>query len=170
MARTTEYFEVSGRFRVVSNSKGIALKIKWIQDGENYKVRITHLSTGFYGIIEGNENRATLNLSDLKTSVRSNDPNSLVHSVFGFSFPILRMKHWILGNADPKLGWTPNGEKNSNNYSIEQDGWSIKYSSYMKSVPKDKNIGLDPKKLTLNSAGTKIKMTLKSWKFPKPTK
>ena len=129
----------------------------WMQDGEEFQARFYGpLGVGAVAISGTPEDMEVRSKDGI---ARTRDPEAFMQQQFGWSLPLRRLRHWVLGLPAPdsrvealKL------DESGRILSLRQDGWELAYTEYQTVA------GLElPKKFTISDSERGFKVFVDQW-------
>lgn len=105
------------------------------------------------------DTQITLTTSD--GIVTADTPEALLQGTLGWSIPVSDLEYWIRGHTSPHAP-VDASEVNGNQLlsSLNQQGWTIRYSSYHTFT----DFSL-PRKIIASRDGLKLTLVIKRWQF-----
>ncbi|HZR38249.1 MAG TPA: lipoprotein insertase outer membrane protein LolB [Nevskia sp.] len=131
--------------------------LSWMQDGEEFQARFYGpLGVGAVAISGTPEDMEVRSKDGI---ARTRDPEAFMQQQFGWSLPLRRLRHWVLGLPAPdgrvealKL------DESGRILSLRQDGWELAYTEYQTVA------GLElPKKFTISDSERGFKVFVDQW-------
>ena len=92
-------FSFSGRLAVRSPEEAWNVRIRWVQDGGEYRIRLAGLLGE--GAVELRGGAGAVELRSAHGVYRADSPESLLRERTGWSVPLEGLRHWVLGTAVP---------------------------------------------------------------------
>jgi outer membrane lipoprotein LolB len=157
-------WKIEGRIGVRTSDDSWHANLTWEHDRDVDRLQIYGpLGRGAVNIwLDGDESR--MELSDGMV-YRSTAPDQLFRSRTGIVAPVRALSYWVQGLPFPKgeyqLGHAPSGRLEF----LDQGGWSVQYHGYASNLPWHL-----PRKLSVFTNDTRLKLVIDSWDFPQGEK
>ena len=152
-------FSFLGRLALRTSQDALNARIRWRQDGDEYRIRMGGLigeaAFELRGGTEGVELRAQDGVH------RADSPEALLREHTGWSFPLRGLRYWVLGVTAPgaaveALELDPEGRPEH----FFQSGWRIVYRRYVGV----RDLAL-PERLDLERARFEARLVVGRWNF-----
>lgn len=131
-------------------------RMQWRQQPGSYRISLSGPLGQGGALIEGSDQGVSIDIAG-EGRYASDSPEELLQSLLGWSFPVQQVTYWIRGLPAPQLPYTPSFRENRLQ-TLEQGGWLIHYSAYLKD-----NGRVLPQRLTLRRADLTITVIIKEW-------
>lgn len=152
-------WEISGAMAARNNKKGWSASLNWIQQGlNNYQIRLYGPLGG--GTILITKKAGIISYTDGPKKVTSKNADALLMQQTGIRLPVNNLYYWVRGLPAPGAVQSSQTDKNHNLVSLNQAGYSIRFSNYTTV----NNVSL-PGKMQLQGNGATIKLVIKRWKI-----
>lgn len=153
------HWQAEGRMAAKRGQKGGNASFVWVQQGDNYQIKLF----GPFGAgsvhITGSPQFVELREANGKTS-RAQSPEMLLKKTTGLQVPVAGLRYWMRGIPSPQGQYQAQTFDNQGLLQhFSQQGWVIDYDGYQS----NQNLSL-PSKLSLQNGDVKIKMVVTSWK------
>lgn len=141
-------WHIKGRIAITRNDENLTASFTWAQNKDNYKVH-------FYSPFSNQTLTITGNKQNFK--VTATDQEAANALALEQQLPFVQLRAWLLGL--PAAGdYNASYDAYNQLETLQQDGWAIKYQSYMPRNPVSM-----PAKLTLEQTNMHVKIVIKSW-------
>ena len=152
-------FSFLGRLALRTSRDALNARIRWRQDGDEYRIRMGGLIGEAALELRGGTGGVELRAHD--EVHRADSPEILLREHTGWSIPLQGLRYWVLGVTAPgtaveALELDPEGRPEH----FFQSGWRIVYRRYV-SVP---DIML-PERLDLERQGLEARLVVGRWNF-----
>ena len=153
------HFSFLGRLALRTSRDALNARIRWRQDGDEYRIRMGGLIGEAALELRGDSGGVELRAQD--EVHRADSPETLLREHTGWSFPLQGLRYWVLGVTAPgmaveALELDPEGRPEH----FFQSGWRIVYQRYV-SV---QDIVL-PERLDLERAHLEARLVVGRWNF-----
>lgn len=146
-------YAVNGRVAVKANQRGYSANFLWRHSLQRDAVDVSNPLGQVLARLELDADGARFFDADGKQEM-ADDAESLAEARLGWRLPVLGMRYWLLGLADPQRpsAWTA-GESGR---ILQQDGWLISYPEHGASAPQ---------RLTLSRPDLEVRIALYGWQI-----
>ena len=154
------HWQLNGRFGAKSKDDSWSGSISWLQNQQQYKIKLSGpLATGSVEI-KGNENYSELYISD-EESYGASDAEELLELHTGLRLPMNNLKYWLLGLPSPQ-GLEDNVEFDEYGRlkTVTQQGWVVTFRRYANVD----NIEL-PNKIFLVNHEFDVRLVIQDWRI-----
>jgi outer membrane lipoprotein LolB len=156
---SVERWEFSGRIGVSAGEEGFNGKIRWWQDGDDFRATVS----GPLGVgtvkIEGKGRRITL--TDKKGEVTElQDAEIDLQLRYGWTIPVSSLQFWTLGIPDPEVPAVVQLGEDGLLAEMDQGGWHVNIDEY-----RDGGGQQMPRRLTAATTDAKVRLVIDNWKF-----
>ena len=157
-------WKIEGRIGVRTSDDSWHASLVWEHDRDFDRLQIQDPLGLDAVVIRLDEDEMRMELSD-GTVYRSTTPDQLFRSRIGIAAPVRALSYWVQGLPFPKgeyqLGHAPSGRLEV----LDQGGWSVQYHGYALNLP-----WALPRKLSVFTNDTRLKLVIDSWSFPQDEK
>jgi len=152
-------WEYSGRIGVSAGDEGFNGKIRWRQDGDDFRAIVS----GPLGIgtvmIESNGRRITL--TDKKGEVTElQDAEIDLQLRYGWTIPVSSLRFWALGIPDPSMPAVVSMGNDGMIAMMDQGNWHVSIDQYS-----DGGGQQMPRRLSAVNADAKVRLVIDKWIF-----
>jgi outer membrane lipoprotein LolB len=152
-------WEFSGRIGVSAGDEGFNGKLRWRQDGNDYRATVS----GPLGVgtvqIEGNGNHVSL--TDRKGDVTElKDAEIELRNRYGWTLPLDRLQYWALGIPDPSAPSATETGEDGLISEIRQGGWQVTIGQYREGGGQQM-----PRRISAINADAKVRLVIDHWAF-----
>jgi len=152
-------WEFSGRIGVSAGEEGFNGKIRWWQDGDDFRATVS----GPLGVgtvkIEGQGRRITL--TDKKGEVTElQDAEIDLRLRYGWTIPVASLPFWALGIPDPSIPAEVQIGDDGLIAEMEQGNWHVTIGQYREGGGQQM-----PRRLSASNADAKVRLVIDNWKF-----
>lgn len=152
-------FSFLGRLAIHTPQDALNARIRWRQDGDEYRIRMGGLIGEAAFELRGGSGRVELRAQD--GVHRADSPEALLREHTGWSFPLQGLRYWVLGVTVPgaavdALELDPEGRPEH----FFQSGWRIVYRRYVGV----RDIAL-PERLDFERARLEARLVVGRWNF-----
>ena len=153
-------WNLSGRFGASTETDAWSGSLSWDQNNGHYTIRLVGpLNQGALEL-SGEQNYATLRLSERDIFVDSS-AESLLHQHTGMQFPINGLRYWILGLPSPKARkHNVVIDENGHLAKLEEDHWRVDFRRY-----RDFDGTSLPTKIFLQHDHVEVRLVLDHWEY-----
>ncbi|WP_150139100.1 lipoprotein insertase outer membrane protein LolB [Candidatus Enterovibrio escicola] len=156
-------FTTKGKVAFIDQEQRISANFVWKQDGNAVSLRITNFFGATLFKLDTIPKYAILTDHVGQSYVGTNASN-LLQRLIGISLPVDAMSHWIKGLPEEKnkfqLSTDNRLEYLSENNSLSNPGWQVKYQSYDVATNR-----LLPAKIIMNQNHKKVCLVISNWKY-----
>lgn len=118
-----------GRFSIKSRQHAESASISWLQQQQDYLLKISGPLNQGTIFLRGNPNN--ISYKDSKGNVDSAEtPEALLSRHTDYQLPIVSLRYWVLGRPDPHFAYDMNIDDMGNMKTLTQHGWQIKYELF----------------------------------------
>lgn len=157
---TLSDWELYGRVGFINGKDSGSGSLDWRQQGSESSLDF-HGPLGAGAVhIEGDASAMHVKTSrgdDFVTTDPEADLGERLHQ----PLPVLSLRYWILGLADPEVPFTKSNDVHGELTSLDQSGWHVEYQEYAEV----QGYGL-PTRLTLERGPVRIKVAVSDWTLP----
>jgi outer membrane lipoprotein LolB len=152
-------WEFSGRIGVSAGEEGFNGKIRWWQEGDDFRATVS----GPLGVgtvkIEGQGRRITL--TDKKGEVTElQDAEIDLRLRYGWTIPVSSLQFWALGIPDPSVPAEIQMGVDGLIAEMEQGNWHVTIGQYREGGGQQM-----PRRLSASNADAKVRLVIDKWKF-----
>jgi outer membrane lipoprotein LolB len=156
---SVERWEFSGRIGVSAGDEGFNGKIRWWQDGDDFRATVS----GPLGVgtvqIESNGTRITL--TDKKGEVTElQDAEIDLQLRYGWTIPVASLRFWALGIPDPSVPALIRMGDDGLIAEMDQGAWHVSIGQYSEGGGQPM-----PRRLSAVNADAKVRLVIDNWKF-----
>lgn len=154
-----QHYTLNGRIGLQTTGQGFSGRLKWQHTRNNDDISLFSPFGGQVAQISKTDLAVTLT-DDKGRSVSATNIQTLMNKQLGWHIPVDALEDWALGRPTAKSSsaiasqWDAQGRLQS----FEQDGWAVKYKSYMQTNGYDL-----PSKLTLRKEDLYLKLLIETW-------
>ena len=150
-------FAFSARLALRSSRDAMNARIRWKQEGDEYRIRLGGLMGEAALELRGGADWVELRVRD--GVYHADSPESLLHEHTGWSFPLRGLRYWVLGIAAPGTALEAlELDRRGRPAHLVQTGWRIAYRRYT-SV---QELTL-PERIDLDRAGLEARVVVGGW-------
>jgi len=151
--RLPDTYAVNGRVAVKAGQRGYSANFQWQHSPALDAVDVSNPLGQVLARLELDAGGARFFDADGKQDV-ADDAESLAEAKLGWRLPVLGMRYWLLGLADPQrpAAWSAV----ESGRILQQDGWSIAYPVVD---------GHAPQRLTLSRPDLEVRIALYGWQI-----
>jgi outer membrane lipoprotein LolB len=152
------HWRLDGRIAVQSSTEAFQAGLVWEHEGRQDRVQVSGpLSQGAYSIVlQDNLILVRDNSGNVRTS---RNPAALLHQELGVAVPLVSLRYWVLGIADPGgAGPIPVYDDQGRLQQLRQADWVLSYLAFVPAA----NYEL-PQKLLAESRDIKLKLVVDDW-------
>lgn len=150
-------WQLSGKIAVTTAQDSGSASVDWSQRAQNYTISL-YGPLGANGMtLNGSAGRVTMQTSNGQT-VSAASAEQLIAQQWGWKLPVSYLKYWVRGLPVPNLPQTSTFDGAHRLLALNQQGFSIQFSSYTTSGSLDL-----PSRLTINSPSFKSKIVIYKW-------
>lgn len=152
-------WEFSGRIGVSAGEDGFNGKIRWWQQGDDFRATVS----GPLGVgtvkIESQGRRITL--TDKKGEVTElQDAEIDLRLRYGWTIPVSSLRFWVLGIPDPSVPAVVQMGDDGLIAEMEQGSWHVSIGQYREGGGQQM-----PRRLSASNADAKVRLVIDNWKF-----
>jgi outer membrane lipoprotein LolB len=152
-------WEFSGRIGVSAGEEGFNGKIRWWQEGDDFRATVS----GPLGVgtvkIEGQGRRITL--TDKKGEVTElQDAEIDLRLRYGWTIPVSSLQFWALGIPDPLVPAEVRMGDDGLIAEMQQGNWHVIIGEYREGGGQQM-----PRRLSASNADAKVRLVIDNWKF-----
>ena len=153
-----EKWKLKGRIALSMERQAWTASLQWVQDRQNYQLRIiAPLGQGSIEL-EGDGHGVTMQIAKDKV-LHADAPETLLRKSFGWSVPVSGLKYWVRGIPAPdrrvKKMFLDDAGRISE---MQQSGWQVTYSRYSSQG----SVEL-PGKIVLQNGRLKLRLIIRDW-------
>jgi outer membrane lipoprotein LolB len=150
-------WQFEGRFSVRHLKKADSANISWLEDGDDYLLKISGPLQQGTVFIRGDENGiAYKDAKGVTDSAKT--PEELLHRHTQYELPISSLRYWVLGRPDPRYAFDLNIAATGDLRWLKQQGWEIHYEWFKTHEPYRL-----PGKITLKNDTLDITISIHEW-------
>jgi len=154
-----ERWEFSGRIGVSAGEEGFNGKVRWWQDGDEFRATVS----GPLGVgtvkIEGDGKRVTL--TDKQGDVTElQDAELDLRLRYGWTIPVASLQYWALGIPDPNVQTATRTDGDGLISEMEQGDWHVTIGEY-----RDGGGQQMPRRISAINADAKVRLVIDHWTF-----
>lgn len=152
-------WEFSGRIGVSAGDEGFNGKIRWYQDGDDFRATVS----GPLGVgtvrIESHGRRITL--TDKKGEVTElQDAEIDLRLRYGWTIPVSSLRFWVLGIPDPSIPAVISAGDDGLITEMDQGNWHVAIGQYREGGGQQM-----PRRLSAQNADAKVRLVIDNWIF-----
>lgn len=152
-------WEFSGRIGVSAGDEGFNGKVRWWQDGDDFRATVS----GPLGVgtvrIEGNGRHITL--TDKQGDVTElQDAEIDLRLRYGWTIPVTSLQYWALGIPDPSVTTATRMGDDGLISDMEQGDWHVTIGQYS-----DGGGQQMPRRISAVNADAKVRLVIDKWYF-----
>lgn len=148
----------TGRVAVSQGDNGGNARIAWVQDGDDFDIRLSAPITRQTWRIRQHDGRVSI--EGLQGGTREgSDAEALLQEASGWRIPLKAMSAWVRGARAPgkaELGFDPQGLPAT----IGQDGWAVEYRDWFPLLP------ALPAKVFARQGQASVRLIVEKWDRP----
>ena len=154
-----ERWEFSGRIGVSAGEEGFNGKVRWWQEGDEFRATVS----GPLGVgtvkIEGDSKRVTL--TDKQGDVTElQDAELDLRLRYGWTIPVASLQYWALGIPDPNVQTATRTDGDGLISEMEQGDWHVTIGEY-----RDGGGQQMPRRISAINADAKVRLVIDHWTF-----
>jgi len=154
-----ERWEFSGRIGVSAGEEGFNGKVRWWQEGDEFRATVS----GPLGVgtvkIEGDGKRVTL--TDKQGDVTElQDAELDLRLRYGWTIPVASLQYWALGIPDPNVQTATRTDGDGLISEMEQGDWHVTIGEY-----RDGGGQQMPRRISAINADAKVRLVIDHWTF-----
>ena len=154
-----ERWEFSGRIGVSAGEEGFNGKVRWWQEGDEFRATVS----GPLGVgtvkIEGDGKRVTL--TDKQGDVTElQDAELDLRLRYGWTIPVASLQYWALGIPDPNVQTATRTGGDGLISEMEQGDWHVTIGEY-----RDGGGQQMPRRISAINADAKVRLVIDHWTF-----
>jgi len=154
-----ERWEFSGRIGVSAGEEGFNGKVRWWQEGDEFRATVS----GPLGVgtvkIEGDGKRITL--TDKQGDVTElQDAELDLRLRYGWTIPVASLQYWALGIPDPNVQTATRTGGDGLISEMEQGDWHVTIGEY-----RDGGGQQMPRRISAINADAKVRLVIDHWTF-----
>jgi outer membrane lipoprotein LolB len=157
-----DHFNLKGRVAVAAGKDGFDASLRWTQAGTRSQVSLEGpLGAGGVQITSDGDTLSIITAHG--DHLDSDAARAELGARLGFDPPLGSLRYWILGVPDPA---TPAKEAlgpQQRLQSLQQNGWQIDYSDYVRAGNAAGGGDWLPARLTLQRAGVRVRVVVNAW-------
>ncbi|MGF1546167.1 MAG: lipoprotein insertase outer membrane protein LolB [Thiotrichales bacterium] len=128
---TLNAWDIKGRLGVQRAEEGFSAALEWKQNGEIFDIRLFDPLGRRVAWLLGDRGEVNLLTGDGK-DLRSENPEELMQTHLGWSFPVRSLFHWIKGIPDPnQVAWREEYDDAGRLVRLEQSGWTMTVERFL---------------------------------------
>ena len=152
---------INAKLGIRNTEKSGSVTLKWEQEAEQYRIRISGPLGQGSGVLSGNQSNISVKRAN-KDTLYSTNPTQLIRTTFGWDLPLAHLNYWARGLTSPLLDITEQRYNISGTLdTLTQSGWSLYYSRY-----KQTQDWLMPHRIVAKKDGVVLTLIVKKWVFP----
>lgn len=152
-----DHWKLQGRVAVRHLDKGWTASIEWAQRKDSYHIDLT----GPFGQgaveLQGDSAQMQAHLAG-EDLPRQGDPVDLMRQVVGWDVPVLSLRYWVRGLADPSAPALRKWDGTGRPIALEQLGWQVEFTQHSE----DGGLPL-PVRMTATRADWRFKLVVDAW-------
>lgn len=158
-----DHWRLEGRVAIAVADEGWNANLHWTQAGEQLDVGFS----GPLGVgsarVSGTVDRLEVRTSDGERFV-TDDPETDLYWQLGWTVPLDRMRHWVLGLPAPDAGAQLEVDGAGRLAGLAQGNWTVEYREYLVT---DSGRVL-PRKIEMRRDDIRIRLVVGEWRLPAP--
>lgn len=154
-----QHWFATGRAAINNGAESWHVNLLWLQQGEDYQIRLFGPFGAGQVQLSGNRDRAELLTSD-NERFHSHDMDTLLYERTGVKMPVAELRYWLIGLPSPNGGEVATVDKHGRLSDLKQGEWRVRYKRY---VPVN---GLVlPRKIFAGKPDLDVRVVIDEWKL-----
>lgn len=153
-------WQVRGKLSITGPEDSVTGYLSWVQNKDTYNIYIAGPFGRGATQLSGNRKSASILLPGMQQPIVARSAESLMLRYAGWSFPVSHTRYWIMGMASPDFSAQASYNELGQLESLEQLGWSIRFSRYQKFG--DRSV---PGLIKLTRPQYRVTFSIKDWDF-----
>ncbi|MDH5446121.1 MAG: lipoprotein insertase outer membrane protein LolB [Gammaproteobacteria bacterium] len=149
----------TGRAAINNGSESWHVNLLWLQQGDDYKIRLFGPFGAGQVQITGNEEQSELQTSD-DERFYSTDIDTLLYARTGVKMPVAELRYWLLGLPSPGSKEAATIDKHGRLSQLKQGDWRVRYKRYM-----PVNGLVLPRKIFADKQDLDVRVVIDEWKL-----
>ena len=149
----------TGRAAINNGVESWHVNLLWLQQGENYQIRLT----GPFGAgrvqLKGNHDQVELLTAD-DERFYSSDIDSLLYERTGVKMPVAELRYWLVGLPSPGDSEKADIDQHGRLSQLNQGHWRVRYKRYM-----PVNGLVLPRKIFADKQDLDVRVVIDEWKL-----
>ncbi|MGF1644712.1 MAG: lipoprotein insertase outer membrane protein LolB [Thiotrichales bacterium] len=152
-------WDIKGRLGVQREEEGFSASLEWKQNGQVSDIRLFDPLGRRVAWLVSDRGEVNLLTGDGK-DLRSDNPEELMQTHLGWSFPVRSLFHWIKGIPDPdEVAWREEYDDVGRLVKLEQSGWSMTVERFLGEDPLAR-----PALAVLEREKMRVKVLVNEWR------
>ncbi len=149
-------WSLQGKLAVNSDQGNASLRVAWTQHRDEFDLILTGPLGQVLARIRGGKGKVTLE-SPGNEPLISEDPESLIHEIWGWRLPVSQMPFWVRGLPAPDFPHQVDYGADGAQQQLSQLGWQVRYLRFKDGLPV---------RLELSRSEVKLRLVVKRWQMP----
>ena len=154
-----QHWFVSGRAAINNGSESWHVNLLWLQQGDNYQIRLSGPFGAGQVQIKGNNNQVELLTAD-DERFYSSDIDSLLYARTGVKMPVAELRYWLIGLPSPGRKQAASVDRHGRLSRLQQGDWRVRYKRYM-----PVNGLVLPRKIFADKEQLDVRVVIDQWKL-----
>lgn len=154
-----QHWFASGRAAIVNGVESWHVNMLWLQQGDNYQIRLFGPFGAGQVQLSGNGRTVELRTAD-DERFYSQNMDALLFERTGLRMPVAELRYWLIGLPSPNGNDAARVDKHGRLSSLQQGEWQVRYKHY---VPVN---GLVlPRKIFADKQDLDVRVVIDKWKL-----
>ena len=149
----------TGRAAINNGVESWHVNLLWLQQGDNYKIRLFGPFGAGQVQLSGNEDQVELLTAD-DERFYSPDIDTLLYERTGVKMPVAELRYWLIGLPSPASKDAANVDKHGRLSRLQQGEWRVRYKRYM-----PVNGLVLPRKIFADKQDLDVRVVIDKWKL-----
>ena len=154
-----QHWFISGRAAIQNGYESWHVNLLWLQQAEDYQIRLFGPFGSGQVQLAGNAGRAELSTSEDERYIAS-DADQLLYERTGVRMPVNELRYWLIGRHSPKGHDQARYDRHGRLTSLQQGEWHVQYKAY-----KAVNGLVLPSKIFAQKDDVDVRLVIDQWQL-----